>query len=123
MFRYCSSLQTIPLLDTSAGTNFSNMFYSCSSLQSIPLLDTSAGTDFLYMFYSCSSLQIAALSGTSLDFVYPGSYITTLAIVDIFNGLATVTAQTITITGNIGVAGLSAANRLIATDKGWTIVE
>jgi hypothetical protein len=46
------------------------------------------------------------------------------AIVEIFNNLATVTPpQTITITGNWGVTALSAADLLIATSKGWTVIQ
>jgi hypothetical protein len=45
------------------------------------------------------------------------------ALVQVFNDLASgVTGQTITITTNPGAASLSAADRQIATDKGWTIV-
>ena len=32
-----------------------------------------------------------------------------------------VTSKTINITGATGAAGLSAANRLVVTNKGWTI--
>ena len=123
MFNNCYSLQSIPLLDTSAGTSFYRMFSYCYSLQGIPLLDTSASTNLSDMFYSCSSLQVGAMSGTALSIKYHSAYLTTGAIVDIFNGLASVSGQTITITGNIGVSGLSAADRLIATDKGWVIVD
>ncbi len=66
MFNSCYSLQTIPSLDMSSGTNFSYMFDSCYSLQTIPLLDTSSGTDFSGMFSGCNSLQsIPALQKTS----------------------------------------------------------
>lgn len=43
------------------------------------------------------------------------------ALVDLFNSLGTATAKTVTITGNWGAALLSADDRLIATNKGWTI--
>ena len=44
------------------------------------------------------------------------------AIVAIFNGLASgVTSKIITVSGNPGFAALTAADRLIATAKGWTI--
>jgi len=71
MFYGCSSLSTVPALDTSSGTSFYNMFYGCSSLQTIPALDTSSGTSFSEMFRGCSSLQtVPALdtsSGTNFD--------------------------------------------------------
>ena len=37
MFNGCSKLTTIPQLDTSNGTNFSNMFYSCSALTNLTI--------------------------------------------------------------------------------------
>jgi hypothetical protein len=41
--------------------------------------------------------------------------------VDLFNDLATVVSKTITITGNPGVADLTAGDLAIATGKGWTV--
>ncbi len=121
MFAGCVSLQSIPQLDTSSGTNFSGMFNGCYSLQSIPQLDTSSGTNFTNMFMQCPSLSTAALLGTSTNISYQGCRLSRQALVDIFNGLATVTSATITITGNWGAADLSASDRDIATNKGWTI--
>jgi hypothetical protein len=65
MFNICSSLQTIPLLNTANGTNFSNMFNICQSLQTIPLINTANGTNFTSMFGSCSSLQTIPLLSTA----------------------------------------------------------
>ena len=62
MFTNCTSLTTIPLLDTSSATNMTTMFYGCSSLTTIPLLDTSSATNINGMFTNCSSL-----TDTSLD--------------------------------------------------------
>ncbi len=61
MFTSCHSLQTIPQLNTAAGTVFSGLFNTCRSLQSVPLLNTAAGTNFSNMFNSCSSLQTIPL--------------------------------------------------------------
>ncbi len=149
MFNSCSSLQTIPLINTALGTNFSYMFSYCSSLQTIPLINTASGTSFLYMFSYCSNLSAipdlqAHISLTAIDYFswllncpklsYCGiigvrntiSYVNCLLdkdnLVIIFNNLETVTAKTITITGNPGASLLTAGDRLIATNKGWTIV-
>jgi hypothetical protein len=67
MFNGCASLQTIPLINTAAGTTtaFASMFQSCSSLQTIPLLNTAGGTSFSSMFLSCSSLQTIPLLNTA----------------------------------------------------------
>lgn len=56
MFRGCSSLTSIPELDTGQVTNMQSMFQGCSALTSIPDLDTSQVTNMLLMFYGCSSL-------------------------------------------------------------------
>jgi hypothetical protein len=43
-------------------------------------------------------------------------------LVEIFNNLATVVGQTITISGNWGASLLTAPERAIATGKGWVLV-
>ena len=65
MFQSCSSLQTIPLLNTASGTNFTGMFSTCQSLQTIPLLNTASGTNFSSMFLGCQSLQTIPLLNTA----------------------------------------------------------
>ena len=65
MFSSCTSLETIPLLNTANGTNFTNMFLSCSNLYTIPLLNTASGTYFSTMFRLCTSLEMIPLLNTS----------------------------------------------------------
>ena len=65
MFLACSSLQTVPLLNTANGVTFSSMFSNCSSLQTVPLLNTANGTKFNNMFSGCNSLQTVPLLNTS----------------------------------------------------------
>ena len=147
-FNGCRRLKNLNI-DTASGTNFQSMFQSCSSLQTIPLINTASGTSFLYMFSYCSNLSAipdlqAHISLTAIDYFswllncpklsYCGiigvrntiSYVNCLLdkdnLVIIFNNLETVTAKTITITGNPGASLLTAGDRLIATNKGWTIV-
>jgi surface protein len=122
MFLYCYALQTIPLLDTSSVTNMHQMFYYCYTLQSIPLLDTSKVTSMYNMFGNCYALSIGTLSGTKVTISYDDCKLSQAALVDVFNGLAIVVGQTITITDNWGAANLTVGERAIATDKGWTIV-
>ena len=121
MFYYCSSLITVPLFDTSSVTSMYDMFDSCSSLITVPLFDTSSVTNMSSMFFSCSNLQIAALSGTSVDISYQNCLLGRQAIVDIFNGLATVSGKTINIANNYGVADLISTDYDIASNKGWTV--
>jgi len=78
LFFGCSSLQTVPALNTALGTNFTYMFYSCYALQFVPALDTSSGTNFTGMFQSCYALQtVPALntaSGTNFTSMFQNCY-------------------------------------------------
>ena len=65
MFYSCSSLTTIPLLDTSNVTDMNNMFSDCSSLTTIPLLDTSNVTNMGGMFSGCDQLTTIPQLNTS----------------------------------------------------------
>ena len=55
-FFNCSSLTSIPPMDTSSVTNMRLTFSDCSSLTSIPLMDTSNVTEMWGMFMDCRSL-------------------------------------------------------------------
>lgn len=80
-----------------------------NALNSLRFLNTSSGQ------WTGTSPQIN-ISNTSLS---------TSALVTLFNDIAaqgTVTSKTINITSATGAAGLTAANRLILTSRGWTII-
>jgi surface protein len=149
MFVNCYSLQSVPSFNTANVTSMNNMFQTCNSLQSVPLFDTVNVTNMAFMFFGCLSLNsIPALSTAAITSDFGANFanganslnrcqmvfqrtvsfancqLSRDAIVEIFNNLATVTPpQTITITGNWGVTALSAADLLIATTKGWTVVQ
>ena len=69
MFRGCSALKNVELIDIKTGgeTDFKEVFKSCSSLENIDLstLDFSSATDLDYMLQGCSSLISLDLSGHS----------------------------------------------------------
>lgn len=65
MFRECTNLISIPLLNTSNVTNMYGFAMANSSLKSIPLLDTSNVTDMGYMLYKCVVLNNIPLFNTS----------------------------------------------------------
>jgi hypothetical protein len=69
MFDGCHSLKVVPLLDIGASADTSHMFDDCRSLMTIPLLDTSSSLDTSYMFNNCISLvSIPAIDlSSSLD--------------------------------------------------------
>jgi surface protein len=121
MFQGCYSLQTIPLIDTSKGTNFGNMFQGCYSLQTIPLLNTSNITNLSNIFQGCYKLSKAVLSGTMYSISYGYCPLSRQSIIDIFNSLGTVSSATIILTECYGAASLTTEDKAIATAKGWTI--
>jgi surface protein len=148
MFSGCFSLQSVPLFNTQNVTNMAFMFELCRSLQSVPLFNTANVTNMNGMFASCFSLNsIPALSTAAITADFGANFANAAnslnrcqmvfqrtvsflscqlsrdAIVEIFNNLAVVASATITITGNWGVTALSAADLLIATTKGWTVIQ
>ena len=73
-WRSCSSLTSLPLLDTSSGVIFDRAWHTCSSLTSFPLLDTSSGTDFAGAWIGCTSLtsfpSLDTSSGTNFSYAW-----------------------------------------------------
>ena len=57
MLEGCGKLATVPLLDTSNVKSMRQMFQYCYSLTSIPLFDTHSLTDASNMFASCTNLE------------------------------------------------------------------
>lgn len=74
------------------------------------------------MFFNCPVLQEATMPGTATDISYANCLLGRQAIVDIFNGLGTVSGNTINISNNYGVLDLIPADYDIATEKGWTVI-
>ena len=56
MFRHCSSLTSVPQMDTAQVTDMDYMFDNCSSLTTVPQMNTGNVTTFDYMFQRCSAL-------------------------------------------------------------------
>ncbi len=91
MFYLCTSLTTIPELDTSNGTNFENMFGSIRSPFTIPELDTSNGTNFERMFMWSTSLttipELDTSNGTNFESMFQYcSSLTTIPELDTSTG-------------------------------------
>jgi surface protein len=78
MFQNCSSLTTIPQLDTSNVTNMQNMFYYCEKLTTIPQLYTSKVTKTINMFAYCKALttipQLDTSRVTSMNYMFQDCY-------------------------------------------------
>ena len=65
MFRECTNIVSIPLLNTSKVTSASYMFNGCSNLTSLPLFDTSNVTSMAYLFSGCYLLTAIPTLNTS----------------------------------------------------------
>ena len=148
MFRNCRVLETIPKLDTANVTNMAYMFAQCNILGAIPNLSTPLVNTLQNMLESCFNLQsvgtlnfssVSSLvsldpygylyslvsfnaTGMKASFRLSGSnFLSESAIVVILNNLATVsTTQTLTL-GATNLAKLTAEEKAIATNKGWTL--
>ena len=151
MFFGCKFLTSIPQLNTSNVTNMNSMFQGCRSLKAIPQLDTSNVLDMSWMFYGCSSLTSIALLDTSkvtnMSYFFGWSNIDTLtylggfnnlsinvesgflercpnltveSLMNVINNLATVSGRSLKF-GSTNLNKLTAEQKAIATNKGWTL--
>ena len=118
MFQNCLVLPSVPLFNIAALTTISSMFNGCSSLQSVPALNVTGLTSFASMFNSCSNLSRIQATSFRFSFSVASCKLSATALNEIYTNLPTVTAQTITVTGNYGTA---TDNPAIATAKGWTV--
>ena len=119
MFYSCSSLQSVPALNTANVSSMSNMFQGCSSLQSVPVLNTANVTNMSYMFQYCSSLQSVELTGCVIDIAVNNCRLEGPALNALYASLGTPgSTRTINVTGN---PGTPFDNPTIATAKGWTV--
>ena len=125
MFQNCSSLQSLNLssFNTAAVTSMAYMFQYCYSLQSIDFSATNVGAvtaagNFSSFTASTSSLIKCRLPQAKWSFTVANNPLTATELNLLFGDLATVSGQTITITGCIGAA---TCDKTIATNKGWTV--
>ena len=147
MFSTCASLQSVPLFNTQNVTIMQQMFQNCSVLQSVPLFNTQNLTNMQQMFSGCISLNFIPNFNTALVTNFTNfangcnslDRCTTIfrnsvglqncqlskdALVEILTNLTdrtSTTSATIDITGNWGATALTSADRLIASNKNFTI--
>ena len=57
MFAGCTSLKSVPTLDTHKVTDFNSTFSGCTSIETVPDLDFASATSATQMFKDCSSLK------------------------------------------------------------------
>lgn len=122
MFGNCVSLVNVPLFVLSLATNTSAMFSGCSIIKNVPALNFTVSTNMSTIFSTCPSLAKISIQNIGTTFSVDSCGLSQSALVEIFNNLKTIASKTITITNNWGASLLTAAERAIATNKGWTIV-
>ena len=133
MFRGCTSLTTIPQLDTSRMQHIYGMFMECSGLKSLPLLDFSnvGDTRELFDIPSSSNEQpypdLTDLGGfknlyTKLNLSgMPNLTVQSLmnVINNLYNFNGSGSAPRILTLGTTNLNKLTAEQKAVATNKGW----
>ena len=122
MFYSCNKLTTVPLYDTSKVTRMEEMFWHCSDLQTVPAFDCSNVTNMNNIFASCSSLKSILMTNIGVSFDISASTLFDREdLVLILNNLKTVTTTKTLRMGSTNLARLTDEDKLIATNKGWTL--
>lgn len=122
MFNGAQAIIYVPALNTSNVTTVSQMFNNCYNLREMPALNLPLCTVFTTWLGNNTTLSKSGVYGATRSHSYSGMSLSQANIVTIFTNLGTAAgAQTITVSSNPGYAALTAAERLIATNKGWTI--
>ena len=130
MFDNCHSLITIPQLDFSKCVNVQYMFNTCNALESIPLLDFSSAMDISNIFGWSDLLNLTDLggfTGLKIDW-YDGlnrcPNLTRQSLLNVFNTIASFPSmgEHILQIGEINLNKLSDEDKMIAINKGWTLM-
>lgn len=106
---------------TTAPEGLFRTFRQDYSLTIITGIDGSAVTNMTGTFDQCYSLSWLQISGITVSFSLEDCNFSRAGLVQVFIYLGTANA-TVTATNNPGVSDLTAADLLIATDKGWTVI-
>ena len=119
-FNNANAMKKVGSIDVSKAINFTSFFNNNQSLRTLPALNLNAGTTLTTMVSPV--MASAPFTNVRASLSLANKNLGRLSIIEVFNGLASgVTSRTITISANPGYASLTAADRLIATAKGWTI--
>ena len=132
-FGECSSLTSIPQLNTSSVSSMSDMFEGCLSLTSIPLLDCSSITNTYSPFRYVSLNELTDLGGFKnlkvswdYNFLNRVPYATVESLMNVINNLYDLTAnglsgQTLNF-GTTNLNKLTDEQKAVAINKGWTLI-
>ena len=121
MFFGSTSLKTVPLYNTTGTTSVASMFSGCTLLQEIPAFNLNgitASGGLTTWLSGCTSLAKIKATGARFTHSIASCKMSASALDAYYTALPTITGQTLTVTGNWGVA---TDNPAIATAKGWTV--
>ena len=122
MFENCRALKVAPVFSSTANvTTVTIMFRLCDSLAEIPaynLTGVNAASGFTNFVSVTPSLRRSRVTNTRFSISYAQCTLAGAQLDEIYTNLPTITAQTITVTGNWGTATDTPS---IATAQGWTV--
>lgn len=125
MFSGCPNITTVPLFDTSKATDMSYLFMNCTELTEVPAFDVSKCTvtgHLDYMFSGCKSLKKVHMTGIKLNLdISSSTMFEKTDLLEIINNLETVSINRKLKMGPTNLAKLTAEEKAIATNKGWTL--
>ena len=125
MFSGCSSLTYISQLDTSKVNTMGSMFSGCSSLTSIPSLHVNKVRDMSSILWGCRSVKyLGGFRGLRISitsgFLDQCPDLTVESLMNVINNLDTAYNQTLKF-GSTNLNKLTPQQKAIATNKGWTL--
>jgi hypothetical protein len=124
-FDKLGSLTATPLVNMGANGFFSSNTISIACpLSALSLVGLATSNRNRLQVVRLLNISAGQWTGTSPQIDVSNTTMSTANIIQLFNDMAAqpnVVSKTINITGAVGAAGLTAANRLIVTSKGWTI--
>ena len=132
MFDACSSLTSIPSMDTKNVTDMRSLFGGCSSLTSVPLLDCSSITEENSPFGYIRLDKLTDLGGFkdlkvswSANFLDRVPNATVESLMNVINNIYDLTANGLSGKtlkfGTTNLNKLTAEQIAVATNKGWTL--
>lgn len=120
-FNGCSALKSIALPSNTLISVLNNAFAGCLALQTVTGINGNAATNsssYNTLFNTCPNLQSIGATGMKFTHTITNCKMSATALNAYYTALPTVTSQTLTVTGNWGVAS---DNPAIATAKGWAV--
>ena len=123
IFSNCSALIFVKINQNNHSfSDVTQMFYNCHSLQSVEIDVSNCSTGMSSILNNVSTITKLILKGLKVSFsISNQTKMTREALVEFFNNIATVeTTQTLTL-GSTLLNKLTAEDRAIATNKGWTL--